>query len=96
MSMSNNRYPCEGYIADHIQRMILNFDRNSPPASKEQFDEIVQINVDRKTYDVLMALSSDSGLPVPDIIEHSISVLANMMVSLNKKSHFIATRHAIK
>lgn len=91
----------KGYLPDpeivaHINRILINFEKNSPPATKEEFDEILQVNVDRKTYEVLMALSSDSGLTIPEIIEHSISVLANMMVNLNKKSHFLATRQAIK
>lgn len=90
------KYPCDPEIAEYINRILINFDKNSSPASKEQFDEIVQINVDRKTYDVLIALSNDSGLSVPDIIEHSISVLANMMVNLNKSIHFCATRQALK
>lgn len=94
--MSSKKFPISPELKSHIERILINFEKNSPPATVEQFDEIVQINVDRKTYEVLMALSSDSGLSVPDIIEHSISVLANMMVSLNRKSHFIATRQAIK
>lgn len=89
-------FPCDPEIAGYINRILINFEKNSPPATVEQFDEIVQVNVDRKTYAVLDALSHDSGLSVGEIIEHSISVLANMMVNLNKKSSFIATRQALK
>lgn len=83
-------------IAAHIQRILINFEKNSPPATKEDFDEILQVNVDRKTYDILTALSKDSGLDIPEIIEHSISVMANMMVNLNRQTHFRATRQALK
>lgn len=83
-------------IAAHIQRILINFQKDSPPATVEDFDEILQVNVDRKTYDLLTALSCDSGLPIPEIIEHSISIMANMMVNLNRQTHFRATRQALK
>lgn len=89
-------YPLAPDLAAHINRILINFEKNSPPAKKEDFDEILQVNVDRKTFDLLTALSDDSGLPIPEIIEHSISVMANMMVNLNRQTHFRATRQALK
>lgn len=94
--LKSSKYLPDPEISNYINRILINFEKNSPPATVELFDEILQVNVDRKTYDILNALSSDSGLSVPEIIEHSISVLANLMVNLNKSIHFKATRQALK
>lgn len=94
--LKSSKFLPDPEIANYINRILINFEKNSPPATVEQFDEIVQINVDRMTFDILTALSSDSGLSVPEIIEHSISVLGLMMVNLNKSIHFRATRQALK
>lgn len=88
-------YPPDEEVSAKLHRLLLNCMENAPPATVEDFPDIVQVPVKSEVYDLLDSLSKDLGRSIGEIVDECVPFFAQFLCKIGQKSSFKATRRVL-
>lgn len=88
-------YPPDDEVSAKIRRLLLNCKEGAPPATVEDFPDIVQVPVKSTVFDLLDSLSQDLGRPIGEIVDECVLFFAQFLCKIGQKSSFKATRRVL-